>query len=195
MNGTRRIIAAVAAAGLGIALAGCGRSTDLGPPCCYQGDVAVTYLTDTRLTLEGGGTVAFGEVFSGFEVDPSPFGRTFPFEKADIGLVTFASLRDLLPRYDANADRILEAPELTALYVREVARGLGHPVVGIVPSGSTGAVATSRADVSALVRFVERHVDEMAPPQRKIFRDLYWLGLEVDTLPHFMDYEIGGLAF
>lgn len=34
----------------------------------------------------------------------------------------------------------------------------------------------------------------MAPPQRKIFRDLYWLGVEVDTLPHFFEYEDDGLG-
>ena len=99
-------------------------------------------------------------------------------------------MRDVLPRYDTNEDRILQEPELTALYVREAARGLGYPVVRIDPSGSNGAVATSRADVSALVRFVERHAREMAPPRRKIFRDLYWLGIEVDTAPHFFDYDL-----
>ena len=195
MNGSRRTIAVIATVGLAIVLAGCGRATDLGRPCCYQGDVALAHLADTRLTLESGDTVAFGEIFSDFDATPSPFGRTFPFEKADIGLVTFASLSDLLPRYDANGDRILQRPELTALYVREAARGLGYPAIGIEPSGATGAIATSRADVSALVRFVERHVHEMAAPQRKIFRDLYWLGVEVDTLPHFFDDERGGIAF
>ena len=100
-------------------------------------------------------------------------------------------MRTVLPEYDANEDRILQEPELTALYVREAARGLGYPVVvRIDPSGSNGAIATSRADVSALVRFVERHVHEMAPPQRKIFRDLYWIGIEVDTAPHFFDYDL-----
>ena len=63
-----------------------------------------------------------------------------------------------------------------------------------LPSGSAGAIATSRADVSALVRFVERHVHEMARPQQRIFRDLHWLGLEVDTLPHFFTDEIDGLG-
>ena len=192
MNEARRLITAVATGALGIVLAGCGASTDLTRPCCYNGEVALTHLADTRLTLESGASVPFGEVFSGFRADPSPLGRGFPFEKADLGLVTFASLRDVLPRYDANADRILQEPELTALYVQEAARGLGYPVVGIDPIGS-GAIATSRSDVSALVIFVERHLHEMAQPQRKIFRDLYWLGLEVRTLPHFLDEELDGL--
>ena len=193
MNEARRLIAAVATGALAILLAGCGASTDLVKPCCYDGEVALTHLADTRLTLESGGSVPFGEVFSSFDAGPSPLGRSFPFEKADMGLVTFASLRDVLPRYDANTDRILQEPELTALYVQEAARGLGYPVVGIEPSGGSGAIATSRADVSALVIFVERHLHEMAQPQRKIFRDLYWLGLEVRTLPHFLDDELDGL--
>lgn len=97
--------------------------------------------------------------------------------------------------YDGdNADLVLEEPELTALHVREAARGLGYPVVGIDPSGAGGAIATSRADISALVRFAERHVHEMARPRQKIFRDLYWLGVEMDTVPHFFDDEIDGLG-
>jgi GNAT superfamily N-acetyltransferase len=194
MNDARRITTAIVTVVLGVALAGCGPSTNLVKPCCYKGDVALTHLADTRLALASGATVPFGDVFSGFTADPATFGRVFPFEKADIGLVTFASLRGVLPEYDANGDRILEQPELTALYVQEAARGLGYPVVGIDPSGSNGAIVTSRADMSALVRFVERHVHEMAQPQQKIFRDLYWLGLEVDTLPHFFDDELDGLG-
>ena len=61
-------------------------------------------------------------------------------------------------------------------------------MVGVEPSGANGAIATSRADVSALVTFVDRHAHEMAPQQQRIFRELYWLGLEVDTLPHL--YEV-----
>ena len=194
MNRGRRLAGVIAIIGLGVALAGCGASTNLVRPCCYKGDVALTHLADTNLALEDGTTVAFGDVFGGFEPDPSPIGRIFPFERADIGLVTFESLRDILPGYDANGNRILEKPELTALYVREAARGLGYPVSGIEPGGRNGAIATSTADVSALVRFVERNRHEMARPQQRIFRDLYWLGLEVDTRPHFFDDEVGVLG-
>lgn len=194
MNETKRNLAAIAVVTLGILVAGCAPSTNLIKPCCYDGDAALTHLVDTQLTLEDGTTAAFGDVFPGFSANSDHFARVFPFEKAIIGLVTFASLRDILPKYDANGDRILEKPELTALYVQEAARGLGYPVVRIEPSGVNGAIATSRADESALVRFVERHLHEMAMPQRKIFRDLYWLGLEVDTLPHFFDFETDGLG-
>ena len=191
MNERRRLTTTMATVVLlGIAVAGCKPSTHLVRPCCYEGDVTLTHLADTQLVLEDGATVAFGEVFSGFSADPDAFGRVYPFRKADIGLVTFASLRDLLPKYDANEDRILEEPELTALYVQEAARGLGYPVARIEPSGGNGAIATSRADVSGLVRFVERHLHAMARPQQRIFRDLHWLGLEVRTLPHFFDDEI-----
>ena len=194
MNEPRRTVTSMAAAVLAIALAGCKPSTNLVRPCCYKGDVALMHLADTKLVLENGATVAFEDVFPGFSADSDSFARVFPFEKADIGLVTFQSLRDVLPTYDANDDRILEEPELTALYVQEAARGLGYPVVRIEPSGGNGAIATSRADVSGLVRFVERHVHEMARPQQRIFRDLYWLGIEVDTLPHLFTDELDGLG-
>ena len=190
MNKSQRIIAAAGTMLLAITLAGCKPSTNLVRPCCYKGDVALTHLADTNLVLEDGAVVAFGDVFSSFSADTNSFARVFPFEKADIGLVTFQSLRDVLPTYDANDDRILEAPELTALYVQEAARGLGHPVVRVEPSGDNGAISTSRADVSGLVQFVERHVHEMAKPQQRIFRDLHWLGIEVDSLPHFSTDEL-----
>ena len=191
MNATRRIGTAIATTVLAVALGGCKPSTDLVKPCCYRGDVALAHLADTRLTLEDGSTVTFGEAFPGFDTESDSFGRVFPFRKADLGIDTFASLREVLPKYDANGDRILETPELTTLYVTEAARGLGYPVVGIEPSGAGGAIATSRADESALVRFVERHLHEMAKPQQGIFRDLYWLGVEVETLPHFfiLDFD------
>ena len=194
MSEQRRIVTSMAMAVLAVALVGCKPSTNLVRPCCYKGEVALLHLADTMLVLEDGATVAFGDIFSDFSADSDSFARVFPFEKADIGLVTFQSLRDVLPAYDANDDRILEEPELTALYVREAARGLGYPVVRIEPSGGNGAIATSRADVSGLVRFVERHVHEMATPQQRIFRDLYWLGIEVDTLPHFFADELDGLG-
>ena len=194
MNNPRRIVTSMAAAVLAIALAGCKPSANLVRPCCYKGEVALAHLADTKLVLEDGATIEFGDAFPDFSADSDSFARVFPFEKADIGLVTFASLREVLPRYDANDDRILEEPELTALYVQEAARGLGYPVVRIEPNGGNGAIATSRADVSGLVRFVERHVHEMAKPQQRIFRDLYWLGIEVDTLPHFFADELDGLG-
>ena len=187
MNEARRTLAAAAMTVLGIVLSGCDASTELVKPCCYRGDVALTHLVDTRLTLENGSTVAFDEVFTGFSADPVPLARVFPFRVADIRLVTFASLRNVLPKYDANGDRFLQEPELTALYVHEAARGLGHPVARIDPSGRGGAVATSQADVSALVRFVERKLHEMARPQRRIFYDLRRLGDELQRVPILLD--------
>ena len=192
MNEARRVVAAIAMTVFGLVLAGCDASTELARPCCYRGDVALTHLADTRLTLENGATVAFDEVFIGFSADPVPLARAFPFRVADIRFVDFASLRDVLPRYDANGDHYLQEPELTALYVHEAARGLGHPLARIDPSGSGGAIATSRADVSALVRFVERHLNEMAQPQRRIFYDLRRLGDELQMVPVLLDDRVQG---
>ena len=196
MDMAQRVPRSVAATLLGIALAGCSASSDLVKPCCYRGDVALTHLADTRLTLENGTTVAFTDVFRGFRADPHPFARVFPFRSADIRFVNYTSLRDVLPEYDANGDHYLQVPELTALYVREAARGLGFPVTRIDPSGRNGAIATSGADISALVRFVEDHLGDMAPAQRKIFRDLVWLGHELRPRPILLDdvFELGGFG-
>ena len=149
--------------------------------------MALTRLADTRLTLENGTTVAFGEVFRDFKAKSGRLARVFPFRSADIRLVDFASLRKVLPKYDANEDHYLQEPELTALYVHEAARGLGFAVVRVNPSGATGAIATSSADVSELMRFIDRHLHEMAPPQRRIFYDLYRLGRELRPRPLLLD--------
>ena len=172
---------------IGLVLAGCHASTDLASPDHYRGDAAPTRLADTRLTLENGTTVAFGEIFTDFDAKPGRLARVFPFRSADIRLVDFASLRDVLPKYDANEDHYLQEPELTALYVHEAARGLGFAVVRVDPSGETGAIATSPADVSELMRFIDRHLHEMALPQRRIFYDLYRLGHELRPRPLLLD--------
>ena len=187
MRKTWPVRTAIAMAVVGLVLAGCSASTDLARPVLYRGDVALARLADTRLTLENGATVAFGEVFSDFDVKPDQLARVFPFRSADTRLVDFASLRDVLPKYDANEDHYLQEPELTALYVHEAARGLGFEVVRIEPSGETGAIATSSADVSELMRFIDRHLHEMAPPQRRIFYDLYRLGHELRPRPLLLD--------
>ena len=187
MKRTCPVRTAVAMTMLGLVLAGCRTSTDLARPGLYRGDVALTRLADTRLTLENGSTVAFGEIFRDFNAKPGRLTRAFPFRSADIRLVDFASLRDVLPKYDANEDHYLQEPELTALYVHEAARGLGFAVVRVDPSGATGAIATSSADVSELMRFIDRHLREMAPPQRRIFYDLYRLGHELRPRPLLLD--------
>ena len=195
MQETRPGAAAVAVAALAIALAGCAASTDLRKPSDYRGEVVLTHLVDTRLTLDNGETVAFRDVFPGFDASPSPLRHSFPFRHADIRLVDFASLRDILPRYDANEDDYIQEPELTALYVFEAARGLGRPVARIDPGGSGGAIATSQADISALVRFVDRNLDEMARPQRTVFRDLRRLALQLEGPPYLLVDENGPLRY
>ena len=195
MQETPRSVAAVAAVVLGATLAGCAASTDLRRPSTYRGDVVLTHLADTRLTLESGEVVAFGEVFPGFDAAPSPIRHSFPFRLADIRLVDFASLREVLPGYDANEDGYIQEPELTALYVFEAARGLGHPVARIDPGGAGGAIATSQADISALVRFVERNLGEMARPQGAVFRDLRRLAFALEGPPYLFDDETGPLRY
>ena len=63
----------------------------------------------------------------------------------------------------------------------------------IDPGGNGGAIATSQADISALVRFVERNLDKMARPQRAIFRDLRRLALELEGPPYLFGDETGPL--
>ena len=195
MRKTRPMGTAIAMTVLGLVLAGCRASTDLAEPGHYRGDVAPTHLADTRLTLDDGTTVAFGDIFRDFNAKSSRLARVFPFRSADIRLVDFTSLRDVLPKYDANGDHYLQEPELTALYVHEAARGLGFAVVRVDPSGATGAIATSPADVSELMRFIDRHLHEMAPPQRRIFHDLYRLGRELRPRPLLLDDRPGQLRW
>ena len=108
--------------------------------------------------MENGERKAYPEVFPGLEPDTSLFTLPLAFDEADIDLVVYASLKAVLPSYDANKNRWIEKPELIVLYLREGARGLGQPVKAIGVKEPVGALVLPQTEVGGLTRYLKLRV-------------------------------------
>ena len=172
-------LARVSCAALLLALSGCGTTTEPVAPCCYSGEVALARASDVYLALEDGGKVSFPQAFPGFEPQTGIFTTALPFQKAEVSDVLYASLLPVLPQYDANGDGWIESPELTVLYIREAAIGLGHSVsyVGVNPRAD--ALVLSQAETGALVRYVNDNRHRMTPAAQTVFRELVLVGQDL----------------
>jgi hypothetical protein len=155
-----------------VSLGACTSNTALVDPCCYTGEYVKARFHDVYLKLGDGREVAFLEVFDGFEPDQSAFAPYFPMRDIRIGMVTFATLRAVLPEYDANDNGVIEEPELTVLYVRESARGFGYDVTYIGTNPRVDALVAARADVGGLLKYLERRTSAMNGHGQALFRDL-----------------------
>jgi len=176
-----RALARLGAVGCGALLAACAASTDLVKPCCYVGPTTLARIDQLTLAMENGDRARFAEIFRGFRPATGAFSRVFPFSKVDIRSVTYGHLSEILPGYDANANTVLEEPELATLYVREAARGLGHPVDHLGGKAPIGALVLSAADIGRLVNYVEDVKPHMNPAARAIFDELDLLGRDIRT--------------
>lgn len=169
---TRAILAAASFLTLGACVTG----SQPQPPCCYQGDVALAHVDEVYLALENGDRMAFDQAFPGYEPQTGPFTRSLPFDEVRIARVTFEALRPVLPQYDANGDGRIQKPELTVLYVREAAIGLGHDVNYVGTNARTDALVLPNQETGGLVRYVERNKSRMTPAAQNIFRSLVLVG-------------------
>lgn len=160
-------------------LASCASSTELVPPCCYTGDVALAHVADVKLALTDGNEIGFAQAFPGYEPQPGPFTTAFPFRRVEIARVTFGALRPVLPQYDANDNGRMEEPELTVLYIREAALGMGLKVDHVATSDRADALVLSAGETGGLVRYVKANLDQMTPPARDIFKKLDLLGIQL----------------
>ncbi len=172
-----------ARAGIGalmmVTLASCASTSEPVTPCCYTGDVALAHVEDVKLALTDGKEVAFRQAFPGYESQPGPFTTAFPFRKVEIARVTHGVLRPVLPQYDANDNGNLEEPELTVLYIREAALGLGLNVDHVATSDRADALVLSAGETGGLVRYVNTNMDRMAPASKDIFKKLELVGREL----------------
>ena len=173
-----RLKPAVLAAAL--LLAGCAGTGEPATPCCYQGELTRARAVDVYLALAGGGKLSLAEALPGIGAgDVGPLGPQLPFSSAEIALVTLGSLKPVLPRYDANGDGFIQEPELTVMYIREAAIGLGHEVdhVGVNPRAD--AIVLPESETRGLARFVDRNLFRMTRGAQAIFRDLVFLGQQI----------------
>jgi hypothetical protein len=161
-------------------LAGCAGTTAVVPPCCYVGEVTLARLEQVDVVLHDGSRIPVPQALPGYTPEPGLITRPLPFDHADIALVVYQTLRPVLPLYDANRDGFLEGPELTVLYLREAALGLGHDVDHLAVDGRrVRALQTATADIGGLMRFVAANQSRMKPEQRAVFRDLPRLGRDL----------------
>ncbi|MDX1512431.1 MAG: hypothetical protein R3174_01695 [Gammaproteobacteria bacterium] len=163
------------------------------PPCCYSGAYQLARVGDVYLALENGQRLAFDQAFPGYAPETGPFQTAFPFIEADISLVTYAALRPVLPQYDANGDGRIQQPELTVLYIREAALGLGHSVAHVGTNPRTDALVLPSAEASGLVRYVKSRMAQMTPEAQKVFRELVMVGQDLRLKgSEGRDREVGG---
>lgn len=161
-------------------LSACVGSTSLIKNCCYQGDVALVHLDKVQFVAPDGTTSPFNDIYPGFKLQDSFATKSFPFRKVDYALVTYDALAVILPLYDANKNRSLEEPEITVMYLREGARGMGHKVDHLAVDGKrVDAISTSGADVGGLMLYLDARMDSLTPEAQAEFRDLERVGLDI----------------
>ena len=169
-----------------ILLTACASTTDLVRDCCYSGKAALTRIEKVQFVMPDGHQVPFGDLNSEFQPQTGLFTSAFDFRKVDIARVTFAPLLPVLPRYDANKDGHLEEPEITVMYIREAAIGLGYEVDHLAVDGvRADAVTVARADVGGLVSYIKYRRDSMTLEAQAIFQDLERVGIDLRTQPDF----------
>ena len=172
----------------GLLLVACTATAPV-PYCCYQGDAVSVFLNALYFELESGERKTVQEVLPGLEPDRSLFTWSMAFDEADVDLVVYPALRRKLSAYDANADRKIEPPELTVIYLVEGARGLGHPVRGIATDRPVRAVNLAQDERGGLVRYLKARRAEMNPAGRVFFQELEQLGNDLRSHTDGIDRE------
>ena len=161
-------------------LGGCVGATSLIRDCCYEGDAALVHLDEVEFVAADGSVSSFADVYPGFEVQESLLTTSFPFRKEQISRVTYDALVAILPLYDANKNGYIEEPEITVLYLREGAIGMGREVDHLAVGGKrVDAITTSRSDVGGLMSYLDAREDSLSKDVRAEFRDMERLGLDI----------------
>ncbi len=159
-------------------LSACTGSRELVRPCCYQGEVELSHLESIEFSMEGGGVRGFRDIFRDFRPDDRSVLKILPFEEAAFTDVIYETADRILRAYDANEDGHIEEPELTVLYLVEIARGLDFPVEGIARPQAR-AITTSPAEVSGLLNFISHNKSGLNKTARQLFQELEWVGKDV----------------
>ena len=170
-------------------------TTEPVPHCCYRGPIVSAHLDQLYFVLESGERKSYREIFPGLTADTRFFTRALAFDEADVDLVIYPTLIELLPRYDANEDTLIEVPELTVLYLVEGARGLGQPVerIELVDSGvQVRALNLPQSERGGLALYLSSRRDEMPLWYRTMFRELEDLGHDIRTYSEGPDNDREG---
>ena len=161
-------------------LGACVGSTSLIRNCCYDGDEALVQLDRVQFVAPDGSTSTFNQIYPGFSSQDNFLTNSFPFRKVDYAQVPYDALAVILPLYDANKNGFLEEPEVTVLYLREGALGMGHKVDHLaVEDKRVDAVTTSRSNVGGLMRYLDERKDSLTPEVQAVFRDMERVGQDI----------------
>lgn len=161
-------------------LGGCVGSSSLIKNCCYEGDAVLTYLDKVEFVAPDGSVTPFADIYSGYQPQDSVLTKSFPFRHEQISRVVYDSLAVVLPLYDANKNGVIEEPEITVLYLREGALGMGHKVDHLAVGGKRAdAITTSRSDVGGLMTYLEARKQSLSKEVQVEFNDMERVGLDI----------------
>ena len=169
-------------AGVGVvALVGavCASPDDIRRPCCYVGVLTLAPLQQVRFAMDDGSEQPFDQVYKEFQTRESGRLSQFPFRRINISGLVYDVLSVVFPEYDANKNGFIEEPELTVLYLREGALGMGFKVSHLLVEERVIALQTSRADVDGLVRFINAHKAGMSKQARSLFGEIDYLTTQI----------------
>ena len=136
-------------------------------------------LQQIHFQMDDGSEQAFDQVYKGFKAQDSRIPAQFPFRKINISGLVYDVLSVVFPEYDANKNGFMEEPELTVLYLREGALGMGFKVSHIVLEERVVALQTSPADVGGLVTFINGHKAGMSKEARALFAEIDYLTAQI----------------
>jgi hypothetical protein len=159
--------------------AGCASPNEIRRPCCYEGVLTLAPLQQVRFQMDDGSEQAFEQVYKGFKTPESGIPAQFPFRRINISGLVYDVLSVAFPQYDANKNGFLEEPELTVLYLREGALGMGSKVSHLVVEERIVALQTSPADVGGLVTFINGHKAGMSKEARALFAEIDYLTAQI----------------
>jgi hypothetical protein len=145
----------------------------------YESESSSARLQDVDIVMEDGRALPLPDVLQGYE----PFrGWIAPFINMDKIYISDRDIHHpgfiaLLSRYDADANGLVEIPELTVLYAVESSRGLDQPATHIALEGrQVRALHTTAADLDGLRLFVKENRQMMTAETQTYFwmpEDMY----------------------
>lgn len=169
----------MASALLAIVVVGCASPDAIRRPCCYEGELTLAPLRDVRFVMEDGSELPFEEVYKGFYEQDRRITTPLPFRQVGISGLVYDVLSVVFPRYDANKNGFIEEPELTVLYLREGALGMGFRVSHVKVKERVLALQTSPGDVGGLVRYVNAKRAGMSKDAQILFFEIDHLATQI----------------
>lgn len=148
-------------------------------PCCYEGELTMAHLDDVRFVMDDGTELPFEKVFAGFDAQNRDVTTPFPFRQINISGLVYDVLSVVFPEYDANKNGFIEEPEMTVLYLREGALGMGFKVSHLKVKDRVYALQTSSAEVGGLVSYVNANRADMNKEAQALFHEISYLATQI----------------